>query len=52
MKLKILFISVLMLFCVGAAAQNAGGSITGIVVDESEDSPLPGATIYIKELKK
>lgn len=52
MKTKILFILVLMLLCIGAAAQNTGGSITGVVVDESEDSPLPGATIFIQELKK
>ena len=52
MKFKFILISALMLFGVKAAAQTAGGRITGIVVDEVEDSPLTGATILIQELKR
>ena len=40
----------LTLFYVKAAAQN--GRITGIVVDESEDTPLTGAMILVNELIK
>ena len=50
MKYKIFWITVLTLFCVKAAAQGAGGRITGIVVDEAEDTPLTGAVnIVLKE---
>lgn len=52
MKTKFFFIAALALLCLRAEAQNAGGRITGIVVDEAEDSPLTGATILIKELQK
>ena len=52
MKYKFILISALMLLGVEAAAQTAGGRITGIVVDEVEDSPLTGATILIQELKR
>ncbi len=52
MKYKFFIIPVLMLLCVGARAQNAGGRITGIVVDEAEDTPLTGAMILVNELKK
>ena len=52
MKYKFILISALMLLGVKAAAQTAGGRITGIVVDEVEDSPLTGATILIQELKR
>ena len=52
MKCKFFFIAALTLLCIRAEAQNAGGRITGIVVDEVEDAPLTGATILIKELQK
>ncbi len=52
MKCKFFFIAALTLLCIRAEAQNAGGRITGIVVDEAEDAPLTGATILIKELQK
>lgn len=52
MKYKFILISALMLLGVKAAAQTAGGRITGIVVDEVEDSPLTGATILVQELKR
>lgn len=52
MKHKYFIISALLLLSVGAAAQNAGGRITGIVVDEAEDSPLTGAVILVNELKR
>lgn len=51
MKNKFFLITVLALFCVKAAAQSAGGRITGIVVDEAEDTPLAGAMILVNELK-
>ncbi len=51
MKCKVFLLSALMLLGINAVAQNAGGRITGIVVDEAEDTPLTGATILIKELK-
>ena len=52
MKYKFFLITALTLFCVKAAAQSAGGRITGIVVDEAEDTPLTGAMILVNELKK
>jgi hypothetical protein len=52
MKYKFFIISALMLLSVGAKAQNVGGRITGIVVDEAEDTPLTGAMILVNELGK
>ena len=52
MKDKFFIILALMLLSVGAAAQSAGGRLTGIVVDEAEDSPLTGAVILVNELKR
>ena len=52
MKDKFCIILALMLLSVGAAAQSAGGRLTGIVVDEAEDSPLTGAVILVNELKR
>ena len=52
MKYKFFLITVLTLFCVKTAAQSAGGCVTGIIVDEAEDSPLTGAMIVVNELKK
>ena len=37
MKYKFFLITALALFCVKAAAQN--GRITGVIVDEAEDTP-------------
>ncbi len=51
MKNQLILIPAL-LFCINAAAQNAGGRISGIVVDEAEDTPLTGASIVVKELQK
>lgn len=50
MKYKFFIMMALTLFYVKAAAQN--GRITGIVVDESEDTPLTGAMILVNELIK
>ncbi|MBR2747249.1 MAG: carboxypeptidase-like regulatory domain-containing protein, partial [Bacteroidales bacterium] len=52
MKYKFFIMSALMLLSVGAKAQSVGGRITGIVVDEVEDTPLTGAMILVNELKK
>ena len=51
MKNHLLLIPALAL-CINASAQNAGGRISGIVVDEAEDTPLTGASIVVKELQK
>ena len=51
MKNQLLLIPAL-LFCINAAAQNTGGRITGIVVDEAEDTPLTGASIVLKEIQE
>ena len=51
MKIHLLLIPALIL-CINASAQNAGGRISGIVVDEAEDTPLTGASIVVKELQK
>lgn len=37
---------------IGLTAQTVGGQITGIVIDESCEEPLPGATVFIEELNK
>lgn len=41
-----------MLLCIQVSAQEKGGCIKGIVVDQAEDIPLTGATIIIKELQR
>lgn len=50
MKYQCILLSVLMLLGVKAVAQNAGGRISGLVVDEGE-TPLTGATVLVRELK-
>lgn len=41
-----------MFLCFNISAQKQSGRITGVVIDASNEEPLPGATIFIKELKK
>ncbi len=53
MKQKVLyFFFSLMLMSISVSAQTGGGRIAGMVIDDSGEEPLPGATIFIKELKK
>lgn len=52
MKYKIMLILVLMLSCIKAASQSSTGRLTGLIVDQAEDSPLVGATILIRELNR
>ena len=53
MKKKILFLfSTLMLLSFSVFAQTGGGRITGVVIDDSGEEPLSGASIFIEELKK
>ena len=50
-KVLCLFLS-LMLMSISVSAQTGGGRITGVVIDDSGEEPLPGTTIFIEELKK
>ncbi|WP_278846183.1 carboxypeptidase-like regulatory domain-containing protein, partial [Porphyromonas gulae] len=53
MKQKVLYLFLsLMLMSLSVSAQTGGGRIAGIVIDDSGEEPLPGATIFIEELKK
>lgn len=53
MKQKVLYLFLsLMLMSISVSAQTGGGWITGVVIDDSGEEPLPGATIFIEELKK
>lgn len=53
MKQKVLYFFLsLVLTSVSVSAQTAGGRIAGVVIDDSGEEPLPGATIFIEELKK
>lgn len=53
MKQKVLhlFLS-LMLTSIGMYAQTGSGRIEGVVIDDAAEEPLPGATVFIEELKK
>lgn len=51
MKKIFVFLS-LMLVGVGVSAQTVGGRIIGSVIDDSTGESLPGASIFIEELKK
>ena len=53
MKQKILFsLWALTLMVLSVSAQTEKERITGIVIDYTSEEPLPGATIFIEELKK
>ena len=41
-----------MLTGISVSAQTGGGRIAGVVIDNAGEEPLPGATIFIEELKK
>ncbi len=45
------FLLALMFMSISVSAQT-GGQITGLVIDNTSEDPLPGATIFIEELKK
>lgn len=53
MKQKVIYLFLsLMLTSISVTAQTGGGRITGVVIDDSGEEPLPGTTIFIEELKK
>lgn len=53
MKQKVIYLFLsLMLMSISVSAQTGGGRITGVVIDDSGEEPLPGTTIFIEELKK
>lgn len=53
MKQKVIYLFLsLMLTSISVSAQTGGGRITGVVIDDSGEEPLPGTTIFIEELKK
>ena len=53
MKQKLLFlISALLLMSISVVAQTGNGRIVGVVIDDAGEGPLPGATLFIEELKK
>lgn len=53
MKQKVLYLFLsLMLMSISVSAQTGGGRITGVVIDDSGEEPLPGTTIFIEELKR
>ncbi|MEG1007878.1 MAG: TonB-dependent receptor [Bacteroides sp.] len=53
MKQKVLFsLLILMLMSISVSAQTGGGRIAGVVIDNTGEDPLPGATLFIEELKK
>ncbi len=53
MKQKVIYLFLsLMLTSISVSAQTRGGRITGVVIDDSGEEPLPGTTIFIEELKK
>ena len=51
MKQKVLFsLLILMLMSISVSAQTGGGRIAGVVIDNTDEDPLPGATLLIEEL--
>lgn len=53
MKQKVIYLFLsLMLMSISVSAQTGGGRITGVVIDDSGEEPLPGTTVFIEELKK
>lgn len=53
MKQKVIYLFLsLMLTSISVSAQTGGGRITGVVIDDSGEEPLPGTTIFIEDLKK
>ena len=53
MKQQVLFFFfTLMLTGISVSAHTGGGRIAGVVIDNAGEEPLPGATIFIEELKK
>lgn len=52
MKQKVLFsLLILMLMSISVSA-NRWGRIAGVVIDNTDEDPLPGATLFIEELKR
>ena len=50
MKQKVLFsLLILMLMSISVSAQTGGGRIAGVVIDNTDEDPLPGATLFIEE---
>ena len=53
MEQKILFYLLApILMSISVSAQTGRGRIAGVVIDNTGEDPLPGATIFIEELKK
>lgn len=53
MKQKILYLfSTLLLMSISVLAQTGDGRIVGVIIDDSGEEPLSGATLFIEELKK
>ena len=52
MKQKVFLFLALALMSAGVSAQTGGGRIAGMVVDDSGDEPLPGAAVFVEELKR
>lgn len=53
MKQKVLLLfSILILMNTSVFAQTGHERIAGVIIDDSGEDPLPGATIFIEELKK
>lgn len=50
MKQKVIYLFLsLMLTSISVSAQTGGGRITGVVIDDSGEEPLPGTTIFIED---
>ena len=50
MKQKVLFsLLILMLMSISVSAQTGGGRIAGVVIDNTDEDPLPGATLFIDQ---
>lgn len=53
MKQRVLFfLLILMLMSISVSAQTGGGRIAGVVIDDTGEELLPGATIFIEALRK
>ncbi len=51
-RISIFLLPIFMLMHLSVVAQAQGGKFSGLVVDASGEEPLPGASIFITELKK
>ena len=51
MKQKVLFsLLILMLMSISVSAQTGGGRIAGVVIDNTDEDPLPGATLFNQQI--